>query len=94
VVEGAGWHPEVQVDGGVLVSALKPGRTVTGHVIRLYESTGRPGSVRIGSVPRAAKVSRVSIVEDHEADIAVHDGWLTLDLGPFEVVTLRVEGAG
>ncbi|GGM39501.1 alpha-mannosidase [Promicromonospora citrea] len=87
-----GVDPLVRVEGGVTLSAVKLADDRSGDlVVRVYEALGRraSGTVTVATPVAAARV--VSLIEDDldDAALAVTDGSVAVDLGPFEVRTLR-----
>jgi len=76
---------------GVVITAVKSADDGDGTIIRLHEAFG--GSRRIGlRVAGATRAERADLLEDPTTDSAllVRDGMIELDLGPFELVTLRI----
>lgn len=76
---------------GVQVSAVKRADDGSGHlVVRLYEACGDRASaaVRLPSGVRAAQ--RCNLLEEPLDSLDVADGFVSLALRPFELVTLRL----
>jgi alpha-mannosidase len=70
----------------VRMSAVKRAEDSDAVIVRVYEAWGRPCRARITtSVPH----SRVAVCDLLERE--TEDGSLELDLGPFQVVTLKLE---
>ena len=61
-----------------------------GVVIRLYESTGAAGLVRLSGLPSGASVTVVTVTEDVVGPATVVDGSVELALRPWQVVSLMV----
>jgi alpha-mannosidase len=85
-----GWAPQIVADPAVVVAGMKPARSGAGVIVRAYESTGRPGRLRIGNLPAPSRLHRVTVVEDIVSEVDVEDGRATVALRAFEVVTLLV----
>jgi alpha-mannosidase len=96
---------EVQPSSAV-VTALKPAgnpqvrmasmdlQPTEGLALRIYESSGRPSSVSIGSsFPFAAAASTNVVEEAQERSLPVRDGAVHLELEPYEIATVRVQPA-
>jgi alpha-mannosidase len=63
-------------------------------IVRLYQSQRRRGSVRVTAGFPVARAWRCDLLERNEHELAVRDGSLSLELGPFEIASLRLEAAG
>lgn len=90
---GSAVEPLVGVSGGVALSAVKLADDRSGDlVVRVYEALGRRA---VGTVTVAAAVTgarTVSLIEDDLRGVATDltaDGGVAIELGPFEVRTLR-----
>jgi len=83
-----GW---AQVEpANVVVSALKTAPDGAA-VLRLYEASGRATPrARVRLPEGTTKVEGANLLEEPLGELPVADGAITLDLGPFEIVTLRV----
>ncbi|MFI6425233.1 alpha-mannosidase [Promicromonospora sp. NPDC050880] len=89
---GSAVEPLVAVAGGVTLSAVKLADDRSGDlVVRVYEALGRRASGTVTVAAPVAGARAVSLIEDDLADavVPVTDGAVTVDLGPFEVRTLR-----
>ncbi|MGO9560648.1 MAG: glycoside hydrolase family 38 C-terminal domain-containing protein, partial [Acidimicrobiales bacterium] len=79
----------VRLDGATL-SAVKRADDGSGDlVVRLYEHLGSHRRATLSGF-HEERASLVDLLERHLADVAITDGAITLDLGPFELVTLRL----
>jgi alpha-mannosidase len=75
----------------VVVSALKHCER-GGIILRIYEATGMPAEgVEIETCSRVTSVEEVDLMEDGIGGPTSVDGRIRLDLGPFEIKTLRLE---
>jgi alpha-mannosidase len=60
--------------------------------LRIYEATGVPAKgVEIELSAPIASVEEVDLMEDRIAGLPIIDGRIEIDLGPFEIKTLRLE---
>jgi alpha-mannosidase len=75
----------------VIIDTLKPAEDGDGFVVRLYESTGSATKARLAFGVPLRNVSLSNTLEDRLAPLAVEKNACRLDLGPFQIVTLRVE---
>ena len=75
----------------VVVSALKPGRGGAA-ILRIYEAAGmRTPGVKIGLVPKVVSADEVNLMEDPGRKLAVANDTVAVDLGPFEIKTLKLQ---
>jgi alpha-mannosidase len=74
----------------VVVDTVKPAEDGRGWIVRLYESNGvrGPATLTFGVPVGGAALSNT--LEEAGPDLSVKDGAVTLDLRPFQIVTLRV----
>ena len=82
-------------DPNVIVSSLKPTRDGD-MALRIYEASGRPAAgVAIKLRARVLAAHEANLMEDQGAPLKTVDDGIRLDLGPFEIKTirLRLEGA-
>jgi len=92
VVTGAdGVAPIVALDNdNVIVEAVKLADDKSGDVVvRLYESTGGRSRATITPSFQAASATEVDLLERHLADRELTDNGVSLDLRPFQILTLR-----
>jgi alpha-mannosidase len=76
----------------VLKRAEAPGR---GYIVRVVETEGRPRtavSVRVPGLP-VTRARRCDVVENDLAELQLKNGILHLELGPYELATVRLEEA-
>ena len=74
----------------VVLSALKPGEG-SAVILRVYEAAGKPAKgIRVAFAAQVTVVKEVNLVEDAASLLAVTDGAVQFDLGPFEIKTLMV----
>jgi alpha-mannosidase len=74
----------------VVVSSLKP--TAGGDVaLRIYESSGRPApAVAIKLRAKVESAHKSNLIEDPDTPLAADGDTVRLDLGPFEIKTIRL----
>ncbi|GAC1529387.1 MAG: glycoside hydrolase family 38 C-terminal domain-containing protein [Acidimicrobiales bacterium] len=91
---GTGSGTAITIDRpGVSVEALKKADRDTGVVLRICEVRGARGPVRITPGFPATSVSRTDLLERPTGPCEqLVDGTVTVDLRPFELVTLRFDG--
>ncbi len=73
----------------VVLETLKPADDGRGFVVRLYESDRRRGPVQIAFDRPMASVHVCDLLERDGASLEPADQVVTLDLTPFQIVTLR-----
>jgi alpha-mannosidase len=78
----------------VVVEAVKRSDETGSLVVRLYEAWGRRGPVTVNLPWRPARVTRADLLERESGELAFVDRSVTLDISPFEIVTLVVDPAG
>ncbi len=90
---GVGVEPLITVDNdGVVVESVKLADDESGDVVvRLYEALGGRAKARVGTGFEHQGAHAVDLLERarEEAAVAADDGAVTLDLRPFQIVTLR-----
>lgn len=76
-----------------MVSALKPSEDGRGAVLRVWESHGRGGRIVVDWKEGVRGVERVDVLERPLAAgrISHEGGRTTVEVGAFEIVTLRFE---
>jgi len=92
IVSGAaGADPILAVDNGnVIVEAVKLADDQSGDVVvRLYESSGGRSRATVTPGFAPASVTEVDLLERHLADHDLKNGGVSLDLRPFQILTLR-----
>ncbi|MBB6099895.1 alpha-mannosidase [Deinobacterium chartae] len=76
------------------LAALKPAEDGNGLILRAYEAYGARGQVTLEVAP-GVQLTRVNLLEDphpwHPAPGQTAQGRFDLEVGPFEVLTLRLE---
>jgi alpha-mannosidase len=84
-------HSFVSVEPSrVIIAALKKAEDDESWVLRLYESAGQPATAMI-NLPFAAKaVSEVNLIEWNEKPLPLSGQKLTVNLGAWEVKTIKI----
>jgi len=81
--------PLLNLDGdGVIIEAVKRAEDRPGIVVRLYECFGRRCKARLKPGFTYEKACFCNILEDEGAPIAPADGFLPLELKPYQIITL------
>ncbi|HYE08513.1 MAG TPA: glycoside hydrolase family 38 C-terminal domain-containing protein, partial [Planctomycetota bacterium] len=88
-------EPALRIDAsdGVVVTAVKPAERGSGTIVRLFESTGAAGLVRLLGLPRDAVVLECDLVEREGRSIAVTAGEAVIRLRPYEIKTMLLDPA-
>ncbi|MEM8630919.1 MAG: glycoside hydrolase family 38 C-terminal domain-containing protein [Pseudomonadota bacterium] len=82
--------PPVACDApNVVLETLKPADSGIGFVLRLYEAHRIKGPVTLQCRDQIASVSQCDLMETPMRALDVRDGTVSLDLSPFEIVTLH-----
>jgi alpha-mannosidase len=82
----------VRVDGpGVAVTAVKKSERGEAIVVRMCEVAGGRTTARVAPRMAAAAAARCDLLERPVAALALTDGAVQIELGPFQLATLRFE---
>ena len=73
----------------MIVDCVKPAEDGRGMIVRLYEPYGASGTLTV-TLPKAARVTEVSPLEEARAESAVTDSW-EIACRPFEIRSYRIE---
>ncbi len=99
IVRQAAPHPGIMPDRwgflqispeNVVMSAFKPGPDGT-SVLRIYEATGTPTQASVRLSVEVIAAEEVNLMEDSGPELAVTDNSLQLDLGAFEIKTIKLQ---
>jgi alpha-mannosidase len=74
----------------VVVDTVKRAEDSEALVVRLYEAHGGRGAVRLSSPLRVARAARCNLLEDEEGELKWENGGVTLEMGPFQLATLKL----
>ncbi|MEJ5200429.1 MAG: glycoside hydrolase family 38 C-terminal domain-containing protein, partial [Anaerolineae bacterium] len=85
--QAASWW---QVEGPAIIEAIKPAEDGDGWIVRLYEPHGGRGAVTLRSTWPWREVVRCNLVEENAETVASAGQAVSLPVGPFEIVALRV----
>jgi len=89
---GAGERSLFNVDApNVVIETVKPAEDGSGDVVlRLYEAMRTATRCTISTTLDVKRATRTNMLEEHESDLAIEGGAVTLDLRPFEIATVRL----
>lgn len=80
---------------GVIIDTVKPAEDGKGIIVRLYEALGARGKVNLQTILPFKKATLCDLLENElkhqEIAMPLQHGTLTLDVKPFEIVTLRLK---
>ena len=74
----------------VVVETVKKAEEDDALIVRLYEAHGARGPAVLSSDLPVKRAWRCNGLEEHEAALTWRDG-VTLDVRPFEIITLKLE---
>jgi alpha-mannosidase len=77
--------PEVRVE------AIKRAEESDGVIVRLYEAWGRRCSARVRTTLPASRAYICDLLERDQSEVEVSAGELDVHLGPFQVLTVKLE---
>ena len=80
----------LEVEGALEVTAVKRAEDRSELVVRLLNQTGRTARARIRPIRAAVAARRLSIGEEPLDALEVVDGWIDLELGPWEIGTVGI----
>lgn len=81
----------VEVDSPqVVVEAIKKAEDSDAIVVRLYEAWGGRCKTRLRTTLGASRVFRCDLLERDRDELALRDGAVELELGPFKILTLKL----
>jgi alpha-mannosidase len=81
-------------DAGAVVEAVKPAEDDGAVVVRVYDALGGRRAVRLRTAARIRTARRVDLLERDLGTVPVTDNGVVLELGPFEVATLKLTFEG
>ena len=76
----------------VIVEAIKRAEDSDAVIVRLYEAWGAPCRAKLRTTLPARRAWLCDLLERERSEVEVHDGDLDLDLTPFKILTLKLEG--
>jgi alpha-mannosidase len=75
----------------VIVEAIKRAEDSDAVIVRLYEAWGRSCKARLRTTLPASRAFLCDLLERERDEVAVKDGVIELELGPFKILTLKLE---
>jgi alpha-mannosidase len=75
----------------VLVEAIKRAEDSNAVIVRLYEAWGEPCQARLRTTLPAERAYLCDLLERNRQEVPVREGEVRLDLGPFKILTLKLE---
>jgi alpha-mannosidase len=96
VVRGTDRAPETKsffsVDrAGVIVDTIKKAEDSDALIVRLYEAHGGRGPIRFTSALPVESIQRCNLLEEDDHPLEWAGGAATIDIRPFEIVTLKIK---
>jgi alpha-mannosidase len=74
----------------LIISALKKAERGNAIILRFFETTGE-GCQAVLRLPSQIKAAKgVNLIEEEESELTVDNSRLTMEVGPFEIVTLKL----
>ncbi len=77
---------------GVILEVVKPADDGDGVIARFYEAYGARGPVTLSTTLPFKRAEFTNLLEEAQGDAGLKDGALTLEIKPFEIVTVRFSG--
>ena len=74
----------------VVIDTVKQAEDSKSIIVRLYESHGTRGQVKLTSGLPVQRVTRCNFLEEDEAKLMWHNGGVTFAVRPFQIVTLKL----
>lgn len=75
----------------LVLAALKKAEDDDALVMRFFETCGTECRARIGLPEQVRRAWTVNLIEDVESEVAIEKGTIEVDVGPFEIVSLKLE---
>ena len=97
--QGSGVTSQESAGGGSLITVSAPNVVIEtikraedgdGMIVRLYESHRKRGPVTIRFAFPVAAAWETNLLEENQAELPVADGAVSLNLRPYQIVTMRV----
>jgi alpha-mannosidase len=77
----------------VVIDTVKKAEDSDAVILRLYEAHGARGLARLSSSLPVKSAWRCNLLEEEDEPLAWEDGGVTLNLTPFQIVTVKLESA-
>jgi len=78
----------------LILAALKKAEDDDSLIFRFFETCGRPCRAKIGLPPTIKKARIVNLLEAPGEEIRIEGGAIEMDVGAFEIVSIKLERAG
>jgi alpha-mannosidase len=75
----------------VVVEAIKRAEDSDAVIVRLYEAWGEPCAARLRTTLPTSRAYLCDLLERSREEVAVSDGEVSLELGPFKILTVKLE---
>lgn len=75
-----------------IITCLKKAERDNALVLRFFETKGEKCRARLRLPPRVESVRSANLLEQDESEVPLKNGNLELEVGPFEIVTLKLYG--
>jgi alpha-mannosidase len=75
----------------VVVEAIKRAEDSDAVIVRLYEAWGERCTARLKTTLPASRAYLCDLLERNRNEVEVRDGALELELGPFKILTLKLQ---
>jgi alpha-mannosidase len=87
----SGKHAFLQLSpDNVVLAALKHAEDDDDIVVRIYETAGETAGTRLHLMAPVASAEEVDLLERRRRPLPVRDGVVTVELGPYEVTSIRL----
>ena len=74
----------------LILSSLKKAEADDSVILRFYETHGKACRTVLTLPPQVQGVFSTNLIEQEERQAPIRDGKLEIDVGPFEIVTLKL----
>ncbi len=75
----------------LICSALKKAEDGDVLILRFFETRGEPCHAVLGVPPQITSATFTNLLEEDEGEIEISDSKIEMDVGPFEIITLKLE---
>lgn len=74
------------------ITAIKAAEDGKGIVVRMVEQSGRPEVVRLHIPANFHSAYETNLLEEPLRELALTDGWLTLSIAPWKIISIKLVG--
>ncbi|XHR29445.1 MAG: glycosyl hydrolase-related protein [Chthoniobacteraceae bacterium] len=74
-----------------MIESVKVAEDGTGTIVRLYDAYGSRGPVNFHTSLPVRAISRTDMLENVVASLEMNHSSVVFEMGPFEIVTLKLE---